>query len=511
MKRTLRKRSSKFFSAFLPASDGTAAAPRAQQLADSPLVGSVTVVVRKESSAPSGFRTLRTDSLHSSDTLRSIAQAADSPYVLLITADTTIEFSRFALERFAGVAQSTGAGLLFSNFDEIKGGERSAHPVADYQLGSVRDDFDFGPVMVMEAAALRAALGGAAHTQYRYAGLYAARLAIARSRPVVRIPESLYAVGGGEKRRGEEAHFAYVDPRNRDLQLEMEHAVTHHLKKIGAYIPPVHDRVNLNEGEFPVRASIVIPVRNRASTIADAVSSALRQMVPFNFNVIVVDNHSTDGTTNILRAFADRDVRVVHLIPLRKGLGIGGCWNEAVHHPQCGRFVAQLDSDDVYADESTLLRIVDTFYAEKCAMVVGSYRLTNMKLEELPPGLIDHREWTEDNGRNNALRVNGFGAPRAFFTPILRRTPFPDVSYGEDYAVGLAISREHRVGRIYDPIYLCRRWEGNTDANIDIVRLSAYNTYKDTIRTFEIQTRQRMAISTRTRAATTKRPAGRRR
>jgi hypothetical protein len=507
MKRKVRKVSERPFTAFITDSGGEGRATLADHLAAFPQIGRVVLLSPKGVSPVAGVATLRTDALQSGETIRRIADETDTEYVLLVLAESDVEFGRFSLQRFADVARATGAGLLYSDYVERRGAERTPHPVIQYQQGSLRDDFDFGPVMIFDAGALRSAIGRTSRESYRFAGLYAARLGIARSRSITRIPEPLYAVTG-DRRRQDENHFAYVNPRNRAVQVEMEHAVTAHLKKIGAYVSPAASPVNLNEGDFPVRASVIIPVRNRAGTIGDAVSSALRQSVPFSFNVLVVDNHSTDGTTQIVRTFAERDGRVIHHIPEREGLGIGGCWNEAVHHLQCGRFAVQLDSDDVYADETTLMKVVDTFYAEKCGMVVGSYRVTNMKLEELPPGVIDHREWTEENGRNNALRVNGFGAPRAFFTPLIRRTPFPDVSYGEDYAAGLAISRAHRVGRIYEPIYLCRRWEGNSDANIDITRLNAFNAYKDTIRTMELQMRQRQAENAPVqRRALTRRPA----
>ncbi|HXG01480.1 MAG TPA: glycosyltransferase family A protein, partial [Bacteroidota bacterium] len=313
------------------------------------------------------------------------------------------------------------------------------------------------------------------------------------------IGECLYACKPIDRRTSGERQFDYVDPKNRQVQIEMERAVSEHLKKIGAFLSPEFQEVDLSEGKFPCEASVIIPVRNRARTIADAVSSALAQQTSFPFNVIVVDNHSSDGTSSILRELAARDQRLIHVIPDRTDLGIGGCWNLAVHHSLCGRFAVQLDSDDLYKDGTTLHRIVETFRAEKCAMVIGSYQMTNFELQEIPPGIIDHREWTPDNGRNNALRVNGLGAPRAFFTPIVRRIKFPNVSYGEDYAVGLAISRDYHIGRIYEPIYLCRRWEGNTDANLDITRINANNFFKDKIRTFEILARQRKnAMASRT-------------
>ena len=153
----------------------------------------------------------------------------------------------------------------------------------------------------------------------------------------------------------------------------------------------------------------------------------------------------------------------------------------------CGRFAIQLDSDDLYINHHVLQRIVDTFHEHQCAMVIGSYKMVNFKLEEIPPGIIDHKEWTPDNGRNNALRVNGLGAPRAFYTPLLRQIRIPNVSYGEDYATALAISREYRI---YEPLYLCRRWEGNSDADLNIQRVNANNYYKDKIRMIEILARQ---------------------
>ena len=322
-----------------------------------------------------------------------------------------------------------------------------------------------------------------------FAGWYALRLAISRRAPLVRVGEFLYSKVEVDVRKSGEKLFDYVDPKNRQVQIEMEQAATAHLKKIGAYLKPGFSKIRLDEGEFPVEASVIIPVRNRVKTVGEAVESVLKQQTTFPFNVIVVDNHSTDGTTDVLRALAARDSRVLHVIPERQDLGIGGCWNEAAHHPQCGRFAVQLDTDDLYKDGTTLQRVVDTFQKERCAMVIGSYQMTNFKLEPIPPGVIEHREWTPANGRNNALRINGLGAPRAFFTPVLRKIKIPNVSYGEDYALGLAISREYQIGRIYEPIYLCRRWEGNSDADLDMNRLNGFNFYKDKVRTFEVMAR----------------------
>ena len=269
----------------------------------------------------------------------------------------------------------------------------------------------------------------------------------------------------------------------------MEEAVTEHLENIGGYLEPKFDEVKFDEENFEVEASVIIPVKNRAKTVGDAIESVLKQITKFKFNLIVVDNYSDDGTSEIIKGFADKDDRVVRLVPARKDLGIGGCWNEAVHSKYCGKFSVQLDSDDIYADENTIQTVVDAFYEQKCGMVVGTYKMTNFKLEEIPPGIIDHKEWTPDNGRNNALRINGLGAPRAFYTPLLRKIKIPNTSYGEDYAVGLAISRNYQIGRIYHPIYMCRRWEGNSDAALDVAKMNAHNTYKDRIRTIELTAR----------------------
>lgn len=439
-----------------------------------------------------GCDSLAVPSLTGSKAMTMMARKASTPLTLLVLHDTGIDLGQFGVDRFAGAALSTGAGLLYSDYHDMKLGIRTQHPVIDYQLGSVRDDFNFGSIVVMDSASLKEAAAQLAGTDYLYAGWYAVRLAISRKAPVLRIGEFLYSKIESDLRKSGEKQFDYVDPRNRNVQIEMEIAATDHLKKIKAYLKPQFKEVNLKQGNFPNEASVVIPVRNRVKTIGDAVESVLRQSATFPFNLIVVDNHSSDGTTDLLRAFATRDNRLVHIIPERQDLGIGGCWNEAVHHHSCGRFAVQLDSDDLYKDESTLQRIVETFHAEKCGMVIGSYQMTNFKLEEIPPGVIDHKEWTPDNGRNNALRINGLGAPRAFFTPLLREIKVPNVSYGEDYAVGLAISREHQIGRIYEPVYLCRRWEGNSDADLDIPKQNQFNIYKDKIRTFEILARQEL-------------------
>ena len=462
-------------------------------LRGSELVASVLLLTAGEK-APNveGAEHVLVPSIFGSGSMASVAARIKTPYLLFIIDDLPIDLGQFALERFHWVAESTGAMLVYSDYYEIRRGVKTAHPVIEYQVGSLRDDFDFGSVMVLPSAAFLEASQDAQDQNLRFAGWYDVRLALSRMGSFARIGEFLYSKGEPDTRTTGERQFDYVDPRNREVQVEMEAVVTRHLKKVGAYLEPRFAGIDFSAGQFPVEASVVIPVKNRVKTINDALTSALGQSVSFAFNVIVVDNHSTDGTTDAIRSIAERDRRLVHLIPARDDLGIGGCWNEAIHHPSCGRFAVQLDSDDLYKDDSTLRRVIETFHAERCAMVVGTYKITNFALQEIPPGVIDHREWTPDNGRNNALRINGFGAPRAFYTPVLRSVKIPNVSYGEDYAVALAISRGYRIGRIYDPIYLCRRWEGNSDADLDINKLNAYNSYKDKLRTFELLARQKM-------------------
>jgi hypothetical protein len=442
-----------------------------------------------------GCETIEVDAVTSSRTIDLIIKHAGGnggTHALLITQNTPIEFVEHGVERLHQVAADSGAGIVYSDyFQTDKQGKHSPHPVTDYQLGSIRDDFNFGSVLLFDSAIAKTADAEIAGPDYKYAGLYALRLAVSRRTAILRVAEFLYSKIEIDLRKSGQKQFDYVDPRNRAVQIEMESVATDHLKRIGAFLRPDFKPVKLDEGHFEVDASVIIPVKNREKTVADAVESVLKQKAAFPFNVIIVDNHSTDGTTKILRDYAKKDPRVVHVIPQRTDLGIGGCWNEGVHDLRCGRFAIQLDSDDLYKDETTIQKVVDCFRKEKCAMVIGSYQMTNFKLEEIPPGVIDHKEWTPDNGRNNALRINGLGAPRAFFTPLLRKLNLPNVSYGEDYAVGLMLSREYQIGRIYDPIYLCRRWEGNTDADIDVNKSNTFNAYKDKLRTFEILARQK--------------------
>ncbi len=435
------------------------------------------------------YETVQVSNLYSSESINKIITNVNSGFVLFVTKPDLIKLGQFAVERLYNIAIDANSNFIYSNYYEFKDGELKKHPLIDYQLGSVRDDFNFGSMFLVSAKALKS-IQTEISGNYTFAGLYELRLALSRKFSFLRVPEFLYTVNEYDLRKSGEKQFDYVDPKNRKVQIEMEQAFTEHLKRIGAYLKPEFQKINFNAEKFDIEASVIIPVFNREKTIADAIKSVLTQKTNFKFNLIVVDNHSTDGTTEIIRSFDDD--RLIHIIPARKDLGIGGCWNEAAFHPECGKFAVQLDSDDLYYDETTLQKIVDKFYKEKCAMVIGSYQMTNFNLEEIPPGIIDHREWTPDNGRNNALRINGLGAPRAFYTPVLRNIKVPDVSYGEDYAVGLAISRRYQIGRIYQPVYRCRRWEGNSDAALDFESLNTNNLYKDRIRTIEILARQKL-------------------
>lgn len=397
-----------------------------------------------------------------------------------------------ALERMCDYLSAPQCSMVYADHYKTIKGERTPHPVIDYQLGSVRDDFDFGSLLMFRTDYLKRAINEIeAEKEYQHSALYALRLALSRYGELTHIREFLYTETEIDLRKSGEKQFDYVDPRNRQVQIEREEVFTRHLKKIGAYLKPGMMTVDLKEGEFSHEASIIIPVRNRARTINDAIRSVLEQETSFPFNLIIIDNHSTDGTSEIIEQYKN-DNRVIHLIPERTDLGIGGCWNLGINHPQCGRFAIQLDSDDLYSSPHTVQTIVDKFYKEQCAMVIGSYRMTDFTLQTLPPGVIDHKEWTDENGHNNALRINGLGAPRAFFTPLLRKIRVPNTSYGEDYALGLAFSRQYRIGRIYDVLYLCRRWEGNSDAALSIEKINQNNNYKDSLRTLEIKLRQAM-------------------
>lgn len=440
------------------------------------------------SQIPEGVHTLAVDKLLSSGTFRIIAMHSDTPYTIICLKEQPLNIGYFGLKRMIQIAESTKAGMIYSDYFLIKDGIQKPNPVIEYQEGSLRDDFNFGSMLLFETTSLRESVSRMKQN-YEHAGMYDLRLKLSQKHSIFHIPEFLYTETETDTRKSGEKQFDYVNPRNREVQIEMEKACTEHLVEKGAWLEPRFKDIDL-EMNFRNSLSVIIPVKNRVNTIPDAIRSVLTQKTSFDFNLIIVDNHSTDGTSDIIREFNRNDRRVIHLLPDRLDLGIGGCWNEAVFHPECGRFAVQLDSDDLYIDDGVLERIHTAFYDQKCAMLVGSYRMVNFNLEEIPPGIIDHREWTPENGRNNALRINGLGAPRAFYTPVIREIGFPNVSYGEDYAVGLAISRYYRIGRIYEPLYLCRRWEGNSDAELDIHKLNTFNSYKDNIRTIEYKARQ---------------------
>lgn len=423
----------------------------------------------------------------SSEAIKRLATEATGDCTLLYIKDTEVVWGYLAQERMKQVMDATGAAMVYADRYVIKDGQREQAPVIDYQKGSLRDDFDFGAVVMIRTSVLKEA-ASRMKADYRYAGFYDLRLKLSQRYEFVHINEYLYTEQEKDLRLSGQKQFDYVDPRNRERQIEMEQACTEHLKEIGAYLEPQFKNVDFNQEAFEVEASVIIPVRNRVKTIKDAINSVLSQVADFPFNVIVVDNHSTDGTTEFI-AQLSQDERVIHIIPERTDLGIGGCWNMGIHHPQCGKFAIQLDSDDLYSDEHTLSKMVSAFYEQQCAMVIGTYRMTDFDLNTLPPGIIDHKEWTPENGRNNALRINGLGAPRAFYTPVIRQIGFPNTSYGEDYAVGLAISRHYQIGRVYDVVYLCRRWSGNSDAALNAFQVNANNLYKDRIRTWELKAR----------------------
>ena len=453
-----------------------------ESLMQSSIVREIVVLCRcGESCEISGMKVLEIDTLFSSKTMAKIYNDCPTSSFVFYTKSTPLYLSQFALERMAKVANDTVADIVYADHYVVKNNQKLPSPTIDRQLGSVRDDFDFGSLLYISKNQQNDDFGN-----YNYAGFYSFWL----KRKTIRIPEFLYTEVEVDTRNSGEKQFDYVNPRNREVQLEMEAAFTSYLQTIGGCLDSKKmQEVNLLEKEFSVEASVVIPVRNREKTIADAVNSALNQTTNFKYNIIVVDNHSTDGTTEILQQLARENAQLIHVIPDQMDLGIGGCWNVGIHHDSCGRFAIQLDSDDLYQSKHTLQKIVDKFYEGNYAMVIGSYTMTDFEMNIIPPGLIDHKEWTDDNGMNNSLRINGLGAPRAFYTPLLRKINVPNTSYGEDYALGLRIGRGWKIGRIYESLYLCRRWEGNSDAVLSIEKVNSNNRYKDFLRTIELMSR----------------------
>lgn len=479
---------------FLPYSTVAMMQSLAAQLYESGVVKNIYTLaadVLPTEALPQYVRQLQTGGLLSLATMRLIATTATADYALFYLKQGPITLGYHALERMLQMAEETGAAMVYADQYSVEAGKTVKHPVTAYQLGSIRDDFDFGSVVLLKTEYLKEYVAREVAQDYQFAGWYDLRLFLSREGELFHLNEYLYTEEEDDLRASGEKQFDYVNPRNREVQIEMEQAATVHLAAINALVDTTqYAQPDFSAEAFPVEASVVIPVFNREKTVRDAVVSALSQKTDFPFNVIVVDNHSTDGTTEILSSLA-ADERLVHLIPTRTDLGIGGCWNYAINDAHCGRFAVQLDSDDLYSSENTLQTIVDAFHEQKAAMIVGSYRMCDFDLNTLPPGLISHNEWTEDNGCNNALRINGLGAPRAFFTPLVRQHQFPNTSYGEDYAMGLAFSRRFRIGRIYDELYLCRRWGGNSDAVLSIDKVNANNHYKDQLRTVEILARQK--------------------
>ncbi|KKB59391.1 glycosyltransferase family 2 protein [Parabacteroides gordonii] len=478
---------------FLPYISPEQIAPVVEELNKTGMVDKIYLMTSNpEAKSYPGCEILPVDTLTSTQTLRSVYERAEGKNILLYLRPGLIRFGQYALERMDAVLRECKYNrIVYADYYEIANGTKKNHPLNDYQSGSVRDDFDFGPLLMIKYDVLGTYLEQLCSKTpgLKYAGLYRFRLYCAGMlEGIIHIREYLYTFQEEDNRKSGEKQFDYVNPKNRDVQLEMEAAFTSSLRYSKEYLKKRIQAVKFKSRGFKYEATVIIPVRNRVRTIEDAIRSVFMQQASFKFNLIIVDNHSTDGTTEMIRRYASDD-RLIHLIPERDDLGIGGCWNLAAAHPLCGKFSVQLDSDDVYSGPDTLQKIVDTFYAERCAMVIGTYKMTDFDLNEIPPGIIDHREWTPENGRHNALRINGLGAPRAFYTQILREIKMPNVSYGEDYAIGLAISRTYRIGRIYDVLYLCRRWEDNTDASLDIHKMNEYNAYKDSLRTQELRAR----------------------
>ena len=473
---------------FIPFANAAQAEKTVQSLQSSDLIKKIYLLTTETTAPPlPGCDILTVSALNSSATMRAVATHSDADYTLLYTKYTTLSPGMFAFERMIHIAKDSNAGMVYADHYQVAEGVQKNAPVIDYQPGSLRDDFNFGSVLLYKASALKEAVSRM-KADYQFAGLYDLRLKLSQKEALVHINEYLYSEVENDTRKSGEKIFDYVDPKNRGLQIEMEQACTEHLKEIGGYLAPEFKKIEFSAGNFEYEASVIIPVRNRIRTIRDAIRSVLNQKTDFKFNLIIIDNHSTDGTTDAIREFTS-DKRLIHIVPERNDLGIGGCWTLGVHHEKCGKFAVQLDSDDVYKDENTLTTMVQAFYEQNCAMVVGTYMMTDFNMNMIAPGIIDHKEWTPENGRNNALRINGLGAPRAFYTPVLREIKVPNTSYGEDYALGLNFSRQYQIGRVYDVVYLCRRWDDNSDAALDVVKMNGHNLYKDRIRTWELQAR----------------------
>ena len=458
---------------FIPFAGKEQAEKTVQGLQATGLIDNIRLVTTDPTLEPlPGCEILSVDMPYSSTAMKTIAEKTDAEYTLLYTKETTLELGMFALERMMHIAEDSDAGMVYADHYQIADGKQTNAPVIDYQFGSLRDDFNFGSVLLFNTSKLKEA-ACRMKCDYNFAGLYDLRLKLSQKADLVHINEYLYSEVENDTRKSGEKIFDYVDPKNRNRQIEMEAACTEHLKEIGGYLKPEFKQIEFSAGNFEYEASVIIPVRNRIRTIRDAIRSVLDQKTDFKFNLIIIDNHSTDGTTEAIDEFKN-DERLIHIIPERN---------------KCGKFAVQLDSDDVYADENTLATMVRAFYEQNCAMVVGTYMMTDFNMNMIAPGIIDHKEWTPDNGRNNALRINGLGAPRAFYTPVLREVKVPNTSYGEDYALGLNFSRQYQIGRVYDVVYNCRRWDDNSDASLDIVKMNGHNLYKDRIRTWELQAR----------------------
>ena len=482
---------------FIPFASAEQAQATVDGLKSNPLVNKIFLLAGDDAQGTiEGCEMLKVNNLTSTATIKAIAEHSDACVTLLYTKYVTLKFAPFAIERFVKILADTQSGMVYADHYNVtdKGADKA--PVIDYQMGSLRDDFDFGSVMVFCAECFKKA-AAAMKATYEHAGLYDLRLKLSQRCAITHINEFLYSDVQLDTRKSGEKIFDYVDPRNRGRQIEMEAACTEHLKEIGGYLAPTKvvdgkevpnfKHIEFDHDKFEVEATVMIPVRNRIRTIRDAIDSVLRQKTNFKFNLMVVDNFSTDGTREAIAAYDDP--RLIHIIADYYDMGIGGYWNLAAHHEKAGKFVVQLDSDDMYKDENTLQTMVNAFYEQNVAMVVGTYLMTDINCNPIPPGVIDHKEWTPENGRNNALRINGLGAPRAFYTPVLREVMLPNTSYGEDYALGLNISRTYQIGRVYEPVYLCRRWDDNSDANVDVVKMNNNNLYKDRMRTWELMAR----------------------